>query len=92
MIKSEGVKDKKKMVVEYDNGKFTFNGKEDNIYEPEINILLKTDLPMFGTYCSIDPEDELNIVGKLQNYFFDKQAKVTSDHDIIGDWEKDVVY
>lgn len=92
MIKAKGKKDGKNLSVEYNNGKFTFNGKADDILNAELDILLKSGLPIFGTYISDDTQDEINIVGKLREYFFDNEADVKSDPEIIGDWEKGVVY
>lgn len=80
------------MTVVYNDGKYTFNGRDNDIYMAQIAVLLKADLPIYGTYYSSDPNDELNIVGKLAEYFFDTHADVTSDHDIQGDWEKGEVY
>ena len=92
MIKAEGIKDRHKMTVIYEDGKYTFNGKENEIYKAQMDVLLSSELPIFGTYISTDPSEELNIVGKLATYFFDKYTYVTSDHDIQGEWEKGEVY
>lgn len=92
MIKAEGIKDNEKLVVVYEDGKYTFNGKEDKLLEGELKTVLRMDIPVLGTYCSTDPEDELNIIGKLQEHFFDAYAVVTSDKEIKPDWNKGEVY
>ena len=92
MIKAQGKKNNRKLVVEYNNGAFLFNGKSDDGNMLELDVLLKTNLPIFGTYYSNDPKDDLNIIGKLGEYFFDNQVDVESDPEIVGEWEKGMVF
>ena len=92
MIKADAKKNGKNLIVEYENGKFTFNGKEDESLETELRILLKAKLPIFGTYIAKDAMEELNIIGTLGEYFFDKGTIVESDPEIIGEWEKGVIF
>lgn len=90
MIKAEGKKGGKRLVVVFDDGKYTFNGKEDKGLEMELIALLKTEIPTFGTYCSTNADDETNIIGKLREHFFDGYADVTSD--FKPEWADGEVY
>lgn len=91
-IRARGKKNKKDLSVVYVDGEYFFNGDDNEAYLGELKMLLKEGLPVFGTYISRDPEDNLNIIGILREYFFDKEVEVKSDPEIHPDWEEGTVY
>ena len=92
MIRAEGKKKGKKVVVEYENDIFTFNGKQNDLYMAELNVMLDAKLTLFGTYHAENSFDELNIAGVLREYFFDEWAKVECDPELDVGWTKGEVY
>ena len=92
MVEAEGIKDKNKVNVKYQDGKFLWNGEENELYSAEMNILMKNGLPVMGTYIPDDPEDEIYVMGLLREYFFDSAKTTHFKHEIEGDWEKGMIY
>lgn len=81
MIKATGKKDGEKMTVEYDNGKFLFNGIDDVYYTDELEYELSLTHAVGGTYFP-QKDEPLNILNVLENYFFDEHADVETDEQI----------
>ena len=69
MFRAVGVKKGKELVVEYNNGKVTFNGKEDYFLEKEFFALLET-CPGLENYTPEDPRDPVNVYGALEVFFY----------------------
>ena len=91
MVEAEGIKDKKKVNVKYQDGKFLWNGEEDELYSAEMKILMKTGLSVMGTYIPDEPDD-VYVSGLLREYFFDSEKTTHFKHEIEGDWEKGMIY
>lgn len=91
MVEAEGRKDKKKVSVKYQDGKFLWNGEENELYSAEMKILMKTGLPVMGTYIPDEPDD-VYVSGLLREYFFDSEKTTHFKHEINGDWEKGMIY
>lgn len=70
MIRATGQFNKEEMTVEYNNGKFWFNGQEDEWLEDYIRDLMKERFHIAG---GVTPEENslANLVNVLQVYFFD---------------------
>lgn len=92
MVEADGRKDNKKVSVKYQDGKFLWNGEENELYSAEMKILMKTGLSVMGTYIPDDPEDEIYVMGLLKEYFFDSEKTTHFKHEIEGDWEKGMIY
>ena len=91
MVEAEGIKDKKKVNVKYQDGKFLWNGEKDELYTAEMKILMKTGLPVMGTYIPDEPDD-VYVSGLLREYFFNSEKTTHFKHEIEGDFEKGVIY
>lgn len=79
MIKATGNKNGRRLTVEYNEGRFAFNGKEDYRLEAELMIMLEERYPIGGTYYAENAMDDLNIINVLSNRFFDRTVDVESD-------------
>jgi len=81
MIKATGKKDGEEMTVEYVNGHFLFNGKEDVYYDEEIEYEMSMTHAIGGTFFP-QKHDLLNVVNVLREYFFDAPADIETDEEI----------
>ena len=92
MIEAEGKKNGKRILVQYDGSKFLFNHQENIPLEMELITTLNERPAIFGTYHAEDPWEDLNIIGVLRVYFFDKPVEVKTDQEIKTEWEAGLVY
>lgn len=92
MIKAEGIKDGKTMIVEYNRGEFRYDGIEGS-YDLEMEIMLDAKHPVGGTYVPTSKYDPLNIINVLGNYFFDKPTlDIETDEDAELPFESEIIY
>ena len=91
MVEAEGIKDKKKVNVKYQDGEFLWNGEENELYSAEMKILMKNGLSVMGTYIPDEPDD-VYVSGLLREYFYDSEKTTHFKHEIEGDFEKGVIY
>ena len=88
MIIAKGIKHGKELTVKYDKNRFLFNEEENAFLSSMLERELKKKPLIFGTYCAEDPHEELNILGVLEEHFFDEEPKIETDLKI--DWEDEV--
>ena len=74
MIIAEGTKNGKRLMVEYVDGTYLFNGKVDFLYETEIEYELSRRHTIGGTYYP-ERNETLNILNVIENWFFDRNVE-----------------
>ena len=92
MIRAKGKKNGKTLSVEYNDGEFRFNEKEDLSFEAEMIMLMNQRRPIGGTYFAEKADDPLNIIETIRQYFFDRPVDVETDEDVEMPCEEGVVY
>ena len=89
---ASGKKNGKDLQIEYIDGKFYFNNKEN---ETELQMLKEYlhERPLFaGTYCPPDDFNDVNILNVISNYYFDNEPKITAEDVTPMPHEEGVVY
>lgn len=93
MIRAKGTKNGKRMVVEYADGEYVFDGKTNYGLEAEIVMELRERHPIGGTYYTEKEDDPVNIENVLGNWFFDKPTlEIETDYDFQLPYEKGRIY
>lgn len=91
-IEATGKKNGKSLIIVVEDGKFTFNGKEDSLLKRILDADLKL-CPVFaGTYIPEDAYEDVNILNVLENYFFDGIAKIKAEGIKPMESESDKIY
>lgn len=88
IAKAVGKKDGKNLKVEYNDGKFLFDGLENILYESEMKFELGRRHPFGGTYFP-DKDSDLNIINVIENYFFDFNTHVDFEDADIDEIESE---
>ena len=89
---ASGKKNNKDLQIEYIDGKFYFDGKQD---EAKLKILEEHlhERPLFaGTYCPPTDYDDVNVLNVISNYYFDSKPKITAEDVTPMPHEEGVVY